>query len=102
MLCIRFEYMGTENTTITFSLPESLKAKIEARITQGDFGNASEWFRTIARADLDTQQKLARLRALVQDGVVALDREEAVELTPELLADIKARGRVRLAEGDHA
>jgi antitoxin ParD1/3/4 len=94
--------MTNENTTITFSLPEGLKAKIEARMTQGDFGNASEWFRTIARADLDTQQKLARLRTLVQEGIAALDREEAVELTPELLADIKARGRERLAQGDHA
>lgn len=94
--------MSKENTTMTFSLPESMKEQIEAHISANGFGNSSEWFRGIARANLEHHQKLSQLRALVQAGIDALDRGEVVELTPELITSIKARGRERLAAPDHA
>lgn len=81
--------MKNQNVTVTISMPESLKEQIEARIAEANFGNQSEYFRSLARADLAEQEKRwERLRALVQEGEAAFARGEARELTDDVITEI--------------
>ncbi len=51
-------------TTVTISLPESLKAFIEKQITAKGYGNVSEYFRTLLR-EARAKEEDARLEALL-------------------------------------
>ena len=50
--------MSKINTTLTISLPEILKEKLDDYLAESDFGNVSEYVRTLIRADLEREQKL--------------------------------------------
>lgn len=57
-------------TTVTISLPESLKAFIDDQVVVKGYGNVSEYFRTLLR-DAQAREEEARLEALLLEGLVA-------------------------------
>jgi antitoxin ParD1/3/4 len=73
-------------TTLTISLPESLKAFVDYQIKGKGFGNVSEYFRTLIRKAQE-QEADARLEALLIEG---LDSGKDIELTRDFWKDMKA------------
>lgn len=54
--------------TMNISLNDSLKDYVQERITQADFSNASDYIRTLIRADQE-QYLQKRLEQLLLDGL---------------------------------
>lgn len=73
-------------TTLTISLPESLKTFVTKQIKHKGFGNVSEYFRTLIRKAQE-QEDDARLEALLIEG---LDSGKDTELNREFWTDLKA------------
>jgi len=57
-------------TTVTISLPDSLKAFIDAQLTTKGFGNVSEYFRSLLR-EAQAKEQDARLEALLLEGLAS-------------------------------
>lgn len=72
-------------TTVTISLPESLKAFVAKQTKRKGFGNVSEYFRTLLRKAQE-QETDARLEALLIEG---LDSGPDDELTRQFWKDLK-------------
>ena len=78
--------------TMSFALPEGMRAYIDARVSSGNYGNTSEYIRDLVRKDQEEQAR-SRLRALIEEGLASgpgLSRSKADN--EELLAI--ARGNV--------
>ena len=74
--------MNTKNAFISVSLSENLKEKVEARLAESDFGNVSEYIRTLIRADLKRHAR-EQLEAQLLAG---LNSGEPEEVTDEYLS----------------
>jgi putative addiction module CopG family antidote len=85
--------MHKKTTTFSISLPETLKEKLDARLSESDFGNASEYVRTLIRSDLERAHKLANLRRMVKEGSEALERGEFAEFNQESGTCRQSEGR---------
>jgi antitoxin ParD1/3/4 len=72
-------------TTVTISLPESLKKFVDAQLASKGYGNVSEYFRSLLR-EAQAKEEDARLQALLLEGL-ASDR---IPLTDAFWADLKA------------
>jgi len=72
-------------TTVTISLPESLKKFVDAQLASKGYGNVSEYFRSLLR-EAQAKEEDARLQALLLEGL-ASDR---TPLTDAFWADLKA------------
>ena len=75
--------------TMSFALPESLRAYIDERVQSGQYGNTSEYLRDLVRRDQDDQAK-KRLRELITAGLESgtgrpLNRRVAAELRDRAL-----------------
>jgi antitoxin ParD1/3/4 len=57
-------------TTITISLPESLKAFVDAQLATRGFGNVSEYFRSLLR-EAQAKEREARLETLLLEGLAS-------------------------------
>lgn len=57
-------------TTLTISLPDSLKAFIDSQLATKGFGNVSEYVRSLLR-DAQTKEDDARLEALLLEGLAS-------------------------------
>ncbi|SPF55361.1 Addiction module antidote protein [Candidatus Sulfopaludibacter sp. SbA4] len=55
-------------TTVTISLPESLKAFIDRQLATKGYGNVSEYFRSLLREAQQAEED-ARLEALLLEGL---------------------------------
>lgn len=73
-------------TTVTISLPESLKTFVSKQMKRKGYGNVSEYFRTLLR-NAQEQEADARLEALLIEG---LNSGPEAELTREFWKDLKA------------
>ncbi len=73
--------MSKINTTLTISLPEILKEKLDDYLAESDFGNVSEYVRTLIRADLEREQKLVARRTI-------REAQASVRPTPEQAAKL--------------
>jgi antitoxin ParD1/3/4 len=71
--------------TLSFALPETLRAYIEERVRSGPYGNTSEYLRELIRRDQDEHAK-RRLRELVQEG---LESGPALELTSDRISELR-------------
>jgi antitoxin ParD1/3/4 len=73
-------------TTLTISLPESLKQFVDAQVASKGYGNVSEYFRSLLR---EAQQKDAdaRLEALLLEGLAS----ESIPLDEEFWQRFKAK-----------
>ena len=80
-------------TTVTISLPESLREFIEQEVQTKGYGNVSEYVRGLLR---DAQQKEAaqRLEALLLEGLAS---GGDIPVTPEFWKELKADARKVLA-----
>jgi antitoxin ParD1/3/4 len=76
-------------TTVTISLPESLKAFIDHQLATKGYGNVSEYFRSLLR-EAQKEEEEARLEALLLEGLAGGDD---VPMTPEFWKDLKAEAR---------
>ena len=75
-------------TTITISLPESLRDFIDRQVKTKGYGNVSEYFRGLLR---EAQEREAdkRLESLLLESLD--DARPDVEITPDFWADVKKR-----------
>ena len=73
-------------TTVTISLPESLKAFLERQLASKGYGNVSEYFRTLLR-EAQAKEEDARLEALLLEGLTS---GEDIPLTKEFWGALKA------------
>lgn len=55
---------------MSFALPESMRAYIDARVSAGHYGNTSEYIRDLVRRDQEAQAR-ARLRGLIEEGMAS-------------------------------
>ena len=73
-------------TTLTISLPESLKQFVDAQVASKGYGNVSEYFRSLLR---EAQQKEAdaRLETLLLEGLAS----ESIPLDEQFWLRFKAK-----------
>ncbi|MEM1391368.1 MAG: type II toxin-antitoxin system ParD family antitoxin [Pseudomonadota bacterium] len=57
--------------TMNLSLPDQMKAFVEAQCEDGKFSNASDYVRHLIRRDQERQQAIAELQALVDEGIAS-------------------------------
>jgi len=57
-------------TTLTISLPDSLKAFIDTQLATRGFGNVSEYVRSLLR-EAQAKEEAARLEALLLEGLAS-------------------------------
>jgi antitoxin ParD1/3/4 len=74
-------------TTVTISLPDSLKEFVDTQIATKGYGNVSEYFRSLLR---EAQQKEAdaRLEALLLEGLTSGD---PIPVTKEFWKSLTAK-----------
>ena len=73
-------------TTVTVSMPDSLKQFLEVEVETKGFGNVSEYIRSLLR-DAQARSADARLDALLMEG---LRGGKDIRLTPEFWKELKA------------
>jgi antitoxin ParD1/3/4 len=76
-------------TTVTISLPESLRAFIDHQLATKGYGNVSEYFRLLLR-EAQKEEEDGRLEVLLLEGLASGDD---VPVTPEFWKDLKAEAR---------
>ena len=57
-------------TTVTISLPDSLKAFVDSQLASKGYGNVSEYFRSLLR-DAQAKEQDARIEALLLEGLAS-------------------------------
>jgi antitoxin ParD1/3/4 len=70
--------------TMSFALPESMRAYIDERVRSGQYGNTSEYIRDLVRRDQEAQAR-RRMQELITAGLSSgegrrLDRRTEAEL----------------------
>ena len=76
-------------TTVTISLPESLKQFIDHQLATKGYGNVSEYFRSLLR-NAQKEEEDDRLEALLLEGLAGRDD---VPMTREFWRDLKLEAR---------
>jgi antitoxin ParD1/3/4 len=74
-------------TTITISLPESLKSFIDEQLATKGYGNVSEYLRTLLR-DAQEREEEARLESLLLEGLASGGKD--MPLTKAFWKDLKS------------
>ncbi|MDX2236972.1 MAG: type II toxin-antitoxin system ParD family antitoxin [Hyphomonadaceae bacterium] len=59
--------------TMNVSLPEALKAWAEEQVAGGRYANVSDYIRDLIRRDQDRAEKIASLRALIDEAEASGD-----------------------------
>jgi len=77
--------------TMNISLPDAMKAWVEAKVEEGRFANASEVVRAMIRRELDREEKIANMQRLV-------DEAYASGISSATMEDIKARALAEYEE----
>ena len=78
--------------TMSFALPESMRAYIDARVSTGHYGNTSEYIRDLVRKDQEEQAR-KRLRDLIEEGLASGPGRARTQADDEELLAI-ARGAI--------
>jgi len=73
--------------TMSFALPENMRDYIDARVSDGSYGNTSEYLRELIRRD-QREQAAQRLRDLIADGLASGNGREA---TDEVIDELRKR-----------
>jgi len=73
--------------TMSFALPENMRDYIDARVSEGNYGNTSEYLRELIRRD-QHEQAAQRLRNLIADGLASGEGREA---TDDVIAELRER-----------
>jgi antitoxin ParD1/3/4 len=72
--------------TMNVSLPDAMKDWVEAQSRSGRYSNASDYVRDLIRRDQDRAAKIARMQALVSEGIES-------GISDRSMAEIRAAGR---------
>ena len=83
-------------TTLNISLPDPMKAFIEAQVQSGAYASSSDYVRALVR-DAQKRQAQDELEAKL---LAALDSHDFAEVTPAMFEGIRARLRQRYALGE--
>ena len=75
-------------STMNISLPDSMKRFVDEQVREGDYAGASDYVRALIRKDQD----VAKLRALLQEG---LDSGPPESVTEAWFEDLRRRVRAR-------
>ena len=73
--------------TMSFALPESMRAYIDDRVRTGNYGNTSEYLRDLIRRDQRTEAA-QRLRELIAEGLASGDGRVA---SAGVIAELRER-----------
>jgi antitoxin ParD1/3/4 len=80
--------------TMNISLPDPMKQFVEEQVSAGAYSSASEYVRELVRAD----QKRHAKEQLEQIMLKAINSGEAIDVTPEMLEEVRQRLRARSAQ----
>ncbi len=72
---------------MSFALPESMREYIDERVSDGSYGNTSEYLRELIRRD-QHEQAAQRLRDLIADGLGSGDGRP---VTDDLVTELRTR-----------
>jgi antitoxin ParD1/3/4 len=81
-------------TTVTISLPDSLKEFVDTQVATKGYGNVSEYFRSLLR-EAQQSEADARLEALLLEGLAS---GEPIPVTKEFWTGLRAEAVRRVAE----
>lgn len=87
-------------TTVTISLPQSLKTFIDGQVATKGYGNVSEYFRTLLRAAQEREDE-AKIEALLLEGLtnggaeIPVDKKFWKELKAEAVALTKKASKAK-------
>jgi antitoxin ParD1/3/4 len=81
------------SNTMSFALPEALRAYVDQRVRSGQYGNTSEYLRELIRRDQEEQAR-KRLRELIEEGLSsgpsrALAPKRAAQLKKQALGNLR-------------
>jgi antitoxin ParD1/3/4 len=79
-------------TTVTISLPESLKQFVDAQVATKGYGNVSEYFRSLLR-EAQEREAEARLEALLLEGLASGD---PIPVDDKFWSDLRAEAEQRV------
>ncbi len=74
--------------TLNVSMPDAMRAWIEAQTKGGQYNNASEYVRDLIRRDQKERQQLERLQAAVDEGRKSGVSEKTLD---DIWQDVKQR-----------
>lgn len=80
-------------------LPKEMENYLQAKVSAGFYGNASEVVRDAIRRMREEDDKLEALRSAVRAGDDELDRGEGRTYTPELLENLTETARAGAKQG---
>ena len=78
-------------STVTISMPDTLKEYVEEQVRTKGFGNVSEYFRSLVR-EAQKREAQERLEKLLLEGLAS----PAIEATPEFWDELKAEASARI------
>lgn len=76
--------------TMNVSLPEPMKAWVEAQTQDGRYSNVSDYMRDLIRRDQERKQAVAELQQLVDDALVSGVSDRSF---PEILGAARREAR---------
>ena len=81
--------------TMNISLPDQMKAWVEAQTQDGRYANSSDYVRDLIRRDQIRAEKIANMQRLIDEG-------RASGISDRSMADIKSEARARIARRNAA
>ncbi|MGJ3625885.1 type II toxin-antitoxin system ParD family antitoxin [Sphingomonas sp. MMS24-JH45] len=80
---------------MNISLPDDMKAWVEAQTATGRYGNSSDVVRDLVRREQDRQIKIANMKRMVQEG-----RDSGIDprSKDEMMADMRAKAEGMMAK----
>ena len=76
--------------TMNISLPDQMKAWVEAQARSGRYANASDVVRDLIRREQVKAEKIARMQQLIDEG-------RASGVSDKTMDDLRAEAQVRIA-----
>jgi antitoxin ParD1/3/4 len=80
--------------TMNISLPDPMKQYVEEQVSAGAYSSASEYVRELVRAD----QKRHAKEQLEQILLSSINSGDPIDVTPEMVEDVKQKLRARAAQ----
>ncbi|MGB7554229.1 MAG: type II toxin-antitoxin system ParD family antitoxin [Candidatus Korobacteraceae bacterium] len=80
--------------TMNISLPDPMKQYVEEQVNTGAYSSASEYVRELVRAD----QKRHAKEQLEEILLSAINSGNPIDVTPEMLKEVRQRLRARAAQ----
>jgi putative addiction module CopG family antidote len=76
---------------MTVTLPPELEAFVDARVQSGQYASREEWMAQAFRSQQTYDEKLAWLRAAVQEGLDSITGDEKDFCMDELMAEVEQK-----------